>query len=94
MKLIHRIHIRIRIAYLIKRIRQEKNLGLFAAADRAQLSAVELLKYELGLKSPSLRTLAKIIEELKPSFYLYEFLLFPLRNNGWLSGKKSAKFKD
>ncbi len=82
-KFIVRVQMRIKIAYLIKKIRREKNLGLFAAAERAQLSATELLKYELGLKSPSARTMAKIIAELKPSLSLYEFLLFPFRSRGF-----------
>lgn len=80
MELRQRIYMRIRMAYLIKQARLEKNMSLFALSRKLDLPLAELLKYELGIKSPSAMLIAKMLQELKSSMYLYmSFCCFPLK---------------
>jgi len=73
-----RLLIRLRLASLIQKLRKEKNLSLFQASIRINISPIEILKYELALSSPSSILIAKMIQIYKPSSKLYlSFCCFP-----------------
>ncbi len=67
------------MAFLIQKLRKEKGLSFIQASLKINISPFELLKYELGLQSPSSELVAKMISVYEPSAILHlNLCCFPI----------------